>query len=196
MRENSRLAAAINSAATGILICDARQPDTPIIFVNPAFCAITGYAREEVMGRNCRFLQGPGTDPAVLAEIRAARDERRAFRGVLRNYRKDGRPFWIGLTISPVFDEAGELVNFVGVQADLSARVEALEQARQSEARLALAQRVAHLGSWEQIFAPESDPAYRAGASDLVGRNLSHLRPRARFLGRALVLAPERHASR
>ena len=152
LRENSRLAAAIDSAATGILICDARQPDTPIIFVNPAFCAITGYAREEVIGRNCRFLQGPGTDPAVLAEIRAARDERRAFRGVLRNYRKDGKPFWIGLTISPVFDEAGELINFVGVQADLSDRVEALEQARQSEARLALAQRVAHLGSWEQIF--------------------------------------------
>ena len=179
LRENSRLAAAIDSAATGILICDARQPDTPIIFVNPAFTAITGYAREEVLGRNCRFLQGPGADPAVLAEMRAAQAERRAFRGMLLNYRKDGIPFWNGLTISPVFDDAGELVNFVGVQADLTARVEALEKARQSEARLALAQRVAHLGSWEQTFRLGSDPAtdYRMeplGWSDETFRIFGH----------------------
>ena len=157
-RENHRLVAAINSAATGVILADPTRPDTPMVFVNHAFCSLTGYRREELLGRNCRFLQGLDTDPAIVAEIRAAQAERRPFRGTLLNYRKDGTPFWNGLTINPVFGDGGELVSFVGVQVDLTARVEELQRVRQSEAQLALAQRVAHLGSWGQTFTDGQEP--------------------------------------
>ncbi len=159
LSDNTRLVAAINSAATGVLLCDPTQTDTPIVFVNQAFCTITGYPREEIIGKNCRFLQGKDTDPAVVAQIRAAQAEQRPFRGTLLNYRKDGTPFWNGLTINPVFSDSGDLVNFVGVQVDLTVRVEELERVRQSEAQLALAQRVAHLGSWGQTFTNGPEPA-------------------------------------
>ena len=151
-RATAPLAAALESTASGVVICDPHQPDAPIVFANPAFCAITGYRREEVLGRNCRFLQGPDTDTATIAQMRAAVAKREPFHGTLRNCRKDGTPFWNALNISPVFDDFGELVSFVGVQVDMTAQVEALEQARQSEARLAAAQRVAQIGSWECAF--------------------------------------------
>ena len=156
--ENSRLIAAINSAATGVILADPIQRNTPMVFVNQAFCSLTGYSREEILGRNCRFLQGPDTDPAIVAQIREAQAERRPFRGTLLNYRKDGTPFWNGLTINPVLNHSGELVNFVGVQVDLTARMVELQQVRQSEARLKLAQRVAHLGSWGQTFTEGQEP--------------------------------------
>ena len=146
------LTAALESTASGVVICDPHKPDVPIVFANAAFCAITGYRREEVLGRNCRFLQGPDTDPAAVAQMRAAVAGRDPFHGTLRNYRKDGTPFWNALNLSPVFDDAGELVSFVGVQVDTTAQVEALAQARQSEAQLAAAQRVAQIGSWECAF--------------------------------------------
>ena len=160
-RAHAPMAAAIDSTASGVIICDATRPDLPIVFANPTFSAITGYSREEVMGRNCRFLHGPDTDPTVVGQIRAAIARRQPFSGTLRNYRKDGTPFWNSLNINPVFDGLGELISFVGVQADITAQVEALDQALQSEARLALAQQVAQLGSWECALtaAGEPDPA-------------------------------------
>ena len=151
------LTAALECTASGVVICDPHKPGMPIVFANPAFCAITGYPREEVLGRNCRFLQGPDTDPAAIAQMRAAVTRREPYHGTLRNYRQDGTPFWNALNISPVFDDAGELVSFVGVQVDTTAQVEALEQARQSEARLAAAQRVAKIGSWECAFTASGD---------------------------------------
>ncbi len=156
--ENRRLIAAINSAATGVILADPTQPETPMVFVNQAFCSLTGYSRDEILGRNCRFLQGRDTDPAIVAQIRDAQAQQRPFRGTLLNYRKDGTPFWNGLTINPAFDDSGELVSFVGVQVDLTARVEELQQVRQSETELALAQRVAHLGSWSQTFTDGQEP--------------------------------------
>ncbi len=153
----SLVAAAIESAAAGVLICDPKQFDTPAVFANPAFCAMTGYREDDILGRNCRFLQGPGTDPAVRVQIRTALAERQPYRGVIRNYRKDGAPFWCGLTINPVFASGGALTSFVGVMADVSPTMEALEQARRNEARLALAQRVAKLGSWEYAFTPDGE---------------------------------------
>ncbi len=68
--ENRRLIAAINSAATGVILSDPTQTDTPMVFVNQAFCSLTGYSREETLGRNCRFLQGQDTDPVVVAQMR------------------------------------------------------------------------------------------------------------------------------
>jgi PAS domain S-box-containing protein len=104
-------------------ITDPRRPDNPLVWVNPSFTRITGYEYDEAVGRNCRFLQGPATDQKAVAEIRAAMAERRTATTTLLNYRKDGTAFWNQVSISPVFDGAGELVSFVGVQADVTERV-------------------------------------------------------------------------
>ena len=146
------LVAAVESTASGVVICDPGRPDLPIVFANPTFCRMTGYSRDEVLDRNCRFLQGPETDPAMVDQMRVAIANRQSFNGIMRNYRKDGTPFWNSLYINPVLSNFGDLVSFVGVQSDITVQVEALEQARESEARLALAQQVAQVGSWECTF--------------------------------------------
>jgi PAS domain S-box-containing protein len=104
-------------------ITDPRQPDNPLVWVNPSFSRVTGYDYEEAIGRNCRFLQGPATDPAAIADIRTALAEQRTVTTTLLNYRKDGTAFWNQLSISPVFDGDGALVSFVGVQTDVTERV-------------------------------------------------------------------------
>ena len=127
-------------------ITDPREPDDPLVWVNPSFTRITGYDADEVVGRNCRFLQGPATDPAAVDGIRTALAERRTVTTTLLNYRKDGTAFWNQLSVSPVFDGDGELVSFVGVQTDVTERVRvehereaafAAEQAARREAELA-----------------------------------------------------------
>lgn len=122
---------AIASASNGIVICDPHQHGCPIIYSNPAFSAMTGYAPEEVIGRNCRFLQGEGTDAGAVREVREGLREERDFQVVLRNYQKDGTPFWNELTISPVRDADGALTHFIGVQTDITTRREAEEALRQ-----------------------------------------------------------------
>ncbi len=113
---------AFASVSSGIVITDARQPDNPIIDVNPAFERITGYARHEVLSNNCRMLQFARTDPATVREIRQALHERREIGVTILNQRKDGTPFWNDLLISPVFDPDGTLTHFVGIQTDITAR--------------------------------------------------------------------------
>lgn len=125
---------ALAAAGEGIVIADARQPDMPLIYVNPAFEAVTGYAAPEVIGRNCRFLQGPGTDSQTLEVIRRALADRCGCVVELLNYRKDGTPFWNRLSITPVADVAGEVTHFIGVQSDITAR-------RLAEQRLQVANR-------------------------------------------------------
>ena len=129
-------------------ITDPREPDNPLVWVNPSFTRVTGYETDDVVGRNCRFLQGPATDPAAVAGIRAAIQERRQHTTTLLNYRKDGTAFWNQLSISPVFDGGGALVSFVGVQTDVTERVRVehereaafvAEQAARHEAELARA---------------------------------------------------------
>lgn len=100
---------ALDVAAEGITIADAREPDRPLIYANEGFERMTGYPVAEVLGRNCRFLQGPATDPAAMAEIRAALAESRACVVEILNYRKDGSAFWNRLSITPVRDVAGEV---------------------------------------------------------------------------------------
>ncbi len=127
MRENNQLATAVATLTSGVVITDPNLPDNPIIFANPGFYAITGYSPADVIGYNCRFLQGPNTNPATVQAIREAIADRRSFTGMLQNYRKDGTPFIDELSIEPVFDEAGQLLNFVGLQNDVTER----EQAKQ-----------------------------------------------------------------
>jgi two-component system cell cycle sensor histidine kinase/response regulator CckA len=118
--ENLRLARVVAATSEGVLITDPNQPDNPIIYSNPAFSRITGYELEEVIGRNCRFLQGINTNPETVADIRQAIHEQREIKATLLNYRKDGQPFWNELKISPVLSEAGELLYFVGIQTDVT----------------------------------------------------------------------------
>ncbi|MBW8909419.1 MAG: PAS domain-containing protein [Mesorhizobium sp.] len=115
-------AAAIRATRMSMIITDPRQADNPIVFANDAFLRLTGYEREEVMGKNCRFLQGSGTDKAAIAEVRAAIAESRDISVDLLNYRKDGSSFWNALYISPVSNDKGELLFFFASQLDVSDR--------------------------------------------------------------------------
>jgi diguanylate cyclase (GGDEF)-like protein/PAS domain S-box-containing protein len=112
------------SVANGISIADATTKDMPLIYVNPAFERMTGYSIGEVVGRNCRFLQRGETPQSELAAIRSAIERRRDLRTVLKNYTKDGNVFWNELYLSPVFDPHNRLTHYVGVQNDITARVE------------------------------------------------------------------------
>ena len=116
------LGRAVAASSNGIVITDPRVPDNPIVYVNPAFEEISGYTADEVMGRNCRFLQADDREQPALDELREALTEARECRVVLRNYRKDGTPFWNELYVSPVHDEEGRLTNFVGFQNDITHR--------------------------------------------------------------------------
>jgi PAS domain S-box-containing protein len=112
-----------------MVLTDARQPNYPMVIANQAFLDLTGYAAEELLGQNCRMLQGEGTSPAAIAEIRHAIAGERDVDVELLNYRKDGTPFWNQLHLSPIFDDDGQLAYYFGSQIDVTAyrKVEALE---------------------------------------------------------------------
>lgn len=103
-----------------ICLCDPNQPDLPIVFANRAFRALTGYSEEEIIGNNCRFLQGPNTDPEPVARIREAIAEEEVVVVELLNYRKDGSAFWNALHLGPIYNVEGELIYFFGSQWDVS----------------------------------------------------------------------------
>ncbi|MEG4862785.1 MULTISPECIES: EAL domain-containing protein [unclassified Microcoleus] len=113
---------AIESCSNGIAITDATVADNPIIYVNPSFERITGYSRDELMGKNCRFLQGNDTDTASAKQLRTAIEEGRECQVILRNFRKDGTPFWHELSIAPVHNSRRHLTHFIGVQTDITDR--------------------------------------------------------------------------
>ena len=112
---------AIEASRVGIIITDPHQRGNPIMYANSAFVAMTGRSRDEVMGRNPGFLQGPDTDPLAIEEIRLALQGGYDCHLTLKNYRKDGTEFWNELLISPVRDEHGTLTNFIGIQTDVTA---------------------------------------------------------------------------
>ena len=112
----------INSATNGIVIVDARQPDMPTVYCNAAFEKITGYAPEEVIGRNCRFLYGTDHQQPGLDVIRVAIRQGDQAKAELRNYRKDGSLFWNELYVAPVKDQQGQLTHFIGIQTDVTQR--------------------------------------------------------------------------
>jgi len=116
---------AIAAVVSGVVVTDPQQPDNPIVDVNPAFERITGYSKAEALGRNCRFLQGVETEPASVALLGEGIEQARDCQAVLKNYRKDGTPFWNEVIITPVWDAAGKLIHFVGVLTDVTERVEA-----------------------------------------------------------------------
>ncbi len=159
--------AAVRATRMPMVITNPRLPDNPIVFVNDAFCRLTGYPRDEIVGRNCRFLQGPDTRAEDVAQIRAAIAEVRSIELDLRNYRKDGTAFWNRLLLAPVHDEAGALTYFFASQLDVTLerdRLAGLEQANAvlmaeralaeqrlafNEVTLQLAVDAAEIGTWD-----------------------------------------------
>ena len=114
--------AAVEMTRMPMVVTDPRQPDNPIVFINGAFLDLTGYKQEEILGRNCRFLQGPDTDRAAIEELRTSLAQHKAVAIDILNYKKDGTPFWNGLFIGPVFDKNGELLYFFASQLDITTR--------------------------------------------------------------------------
>jgi PAS domain S-box-containing protein len=138
IRDRKELAAtAFQRTRMPMVVTDATREDHPIVLANEAFLKLTGYDATEVLGRNCRFLQGRGTSPAAVAEIRAGLQEAREVSVEMLNYRKDGSPFWNQLHLSPIHDDKGRLVYHFGSQIDCTDyhRIQALEA---SEHRLLL----------------------------------------------------------
>ncbi|TQQ82834.1 PAS domain S-box protein [Halonotius terrestris] len=115
---------AIDGAPTGITISDPNQEDNPLVYTNDGFTAITGYDESTIIGQNCRFLQGPKTREEPVAEMREAIANEEQVTVELKNYRQDGSEFWNRVTIAPVWNDDGELQNFIGFQEDVTDRKE------------------------------------------------------------------------
>ena len=122
---------AIAASSCGIVIASMQHSDRALVYCNQAFEAMTGYGRDEVIGRNCRFLQGADTDPAAVDRIRQAVRNEQPCEVELLNYRKDGTSFWNRLAISPVHDSEGILTHYIGVQTDVTRQREAEAQNQQ-----------------------------------------------------------------
>jgi PAS domain S-box-containing protein len=173
---------AISASSSGIIISDARSPDNPIIYVNSGFERITGYTVADILGKNCRFLQGTDTQQPDLEKLRKALREGRGCQVILRNYRKDGRMFWNEFSITPVRDATGNLTHFIGIQNDVSDRKQAEEALVQSEAKNRalisalpdLMMRVARDGTYLD-FIPSKN--YRTLNSNGIGKNLWDITP-------------------
>lgn len=175
--------AAVAGTRMPLVIADAKQADVPIVYANDSFCSMTGYDLAEIVGRNCRFLQGPDTDRTTVAAIREAIASGSRFETDILNYRKDGQPFWNRLLVVPIRSDEGELTHFFASQIDVSAvhdyavpiedmpaapLVElghALKVQKESEQRLRFAANAGRMGVWEYDFGSgelSSSPMCRA----------------------------------
>ncbi|XP_027929516.1 phototropin-1 [Vigna unguiculata] len=119
---------ALSAFQQTFVVSDATRPDYPILYASAGFFKMTGYTSKEVIGRNCRFLQGADTDPVDVAKIREALEAGKIYCGRLLNYKKDGTPFWNLLTISPIKDEDGKVLKFIGMLVEVSKHTEGLKE--------------------------------------------------------------------
>ena len=127
----------IEASNDGIVVAEQEGDDSILIYANPAFERLTGYSADEILYRDCRFLQADDRKQPGVQAIRQAIREKRPCREVVRNYRKDGSVFWNELSITPVFNEADELTYFIGIQKDVTAQVQAYDRLRELESQLA-----------------------------------------------------------
>lgn len=126
----------VEASNDGIVVAEQEGEDSILIYANAAFERLTGYAVDDILYQDCRFLQGAERQQAGLAAIRAAISAGQPCRQVLRNFRKDGTPFWNELSITPVRNEADQLTYFIGIQRDVSREVEAQARVRELEAEV------------------------------------------------------------
>ncbi|MGI3902174.1 MAG: PAS domain-containing protein [Janthinobacterium lividum] len=171
--------AAVQATRMPMIVADPRLADTPVVFVNNAFCRLTGYAREEIIGRNCRFLQCPETDAAAVGRIRAAIAVPESIEIDIQNARKDGTRFWNRLLLAPVHDAGGKLTYFFASQVDVTLERERLaglethnaallaevagrlRAQQEGEDRLRFATEAGRLGVWDldlRTFAMQASP--------------------------------------
>jgi PAS domain S-box-containing protein len=117
--EQDRISDSIISSPLAMVLSNPRLPDNPLEVVNRAFCDLTGYAEDEILGRNCRFLAGDGTDPAATDQIRTGIRNLAPVLVDILNYRRDGTAFRNGVMITPLYDPDGDIIWFLGSQVDL-----------------------------------------------------------------------------
>lgn len=129
------LSSMIDNSAVAAVISNPRLPDNPIVECNAAFIELTGYSRDEIIGRNCRFLAGPETEPGLTAQIVEAVREKRPVLVEILNYKKDGTPFRNAVLVAPIFDEQGELEYFLGSQMEIRSTEPGSPTDRRAEAR-------------------------------------------------------------
>ncbi len=120
MEPDFRLIQALLHSQQNFVLSDPSLPDNPIVYASEGFCKLTGYRRQEVLGRNCRFLQGPGTDQSAVDMIRKGVTEGRDISVCLLNYKADGSPFWNQFFVAALRDADGGVVNFVGIQCEVN----------------------------------------------------------------------------
>jgi PAS domain S-box-containing protein len=180
---------ALAVAAEGITIADAGQPDRPLIYVNEGFERLTGYSAAEVLGRNCKFLQGEDADPDTVEDMRCAMGEGRDCTVEIRNRRKDGTPFWNRLSITPVRNDAGVVTHFIGIQSDVTARREAEDGLRRANEQMLrdLEEAAAIQEAWLPQSLPQV-PGYRFAwrfrpCTELAGDGLNVVRLDERHVG-------------
>ncbi len=187
--------AAVRATRMPMIITNPRHPDNPSVFINDAFCRMSGYAREEILGRNCRFLQGPETDWHAVEKIRAAVRAVRPIQIDIRNHRKDGSAFWNRLLMAPVFDATGALAYFFASQVDVTLERERLEGLQtdnaalmaeltgrlliqeEREREMAYAMRAGQFGTWSLEFSSMEFTASET-CKELFGRTWRSLSPR------------------
>lgn len=163
-----------------ICLCDPKKPDLPIVFANRAFRELTGYETEEILGRNCRFLQGEATDPEQVAQIRNALKREDVLVVELLNYRKDGTSFWNALHLGPIYNDEGELIYFFGSQWNVSDVRAARTEERHAKT---MARELSH--RMKNMFAVLSGIVSITGRVRGVQKEANEINERIRALGRA-----------
>lgn len=118
----------LDSCVNGITLSDPDQEDNPLVYANEAFELITGYSRADILGHNCRFLQGNDRDQEGIEQIRGAMRDNKSVTVTLRNYRKDGELFYNRFSIRPLFDREGRVIYYLGIQYDVTNQVQAEDE--------------------------------------------------------------------
>nr|AML76535.1 putative LOV domain-containing protein [Elegia tectorum] len=176
-RVSQELKDVLSNLQQTFVVSDATRPDCPILYASAGFYSMTGYSLKEVIGRNCRFLQGPETDLVEVAKIRNAVNTGKSYCGRLLNYRKDGTPFWNLLTVTPIRDDKGKVIKFIGMQVEVSKYTEGLSDKRMrpndlpvSLIRYDTRQKEKALSSMTEVVQTikEPRPFQRAAHSDIV----------------------------
>ncbi len=126
----------LDTCINGITLSDPDQEDNPIVYANEAFELITGYNRDEILGSNCRFLQGKDRDQPGIEQIREAIREHKSVTVTLRNYKKDGTLFYNQFSIRPLYDREGRIIYYLGIQYDITDQVEAEKELKQLNAMI------------------------------------------------------------